>query len=58
MKKKYGEHMESARLLDRHEPALSDSVVMKMTERIATKRIRDSHIGKCLIALAWIAFQT
>ena len=58
MNKNYDKHIESARLLDRHEPALSPSPVMKIRRRIATKRIRYPHIGKCLIALTYMEFQT
>jgi hypothetical protein len=49
--------MESARLLDSHEPGLSHFAVMKHAQRIGTKRIRDLHIGKRLMALMKMVFQ-
>ena len=57
MNTKQYEHIESQRLRDWHEPALSRSAVMKYTQSIDTKPIRDSHIGKCLTALIEQAFR-
>ena len=51
------ERIESQRLRDCHEPAVSRSAVMGYTQRIDTKRIRDSHIGKCRMALITLVFK-
>ena len=58
MNTKQGKRIKLARLRDWHEPAVSHSTVMKNTQRIATKRIRVPHTGKCLMALMKQAFQT
>jgi hypothetical protein len=58
MNTKQCEHVEFPRLQDWHEPALSRSAVMKYTKHIDTKRIRDSDIGKCPMALIEQEFQT
>lgn len=51
-------HVKFPRLRDGHEPALSRSTLMKYTKHIDTKRIRDSYIGKCPMALIEQEFQT
>jgi len=51
MNTKQYEHVEFPLLQDWHEPPLSRSAVMKYTTLIDTKRIRDSDIGKCPMAL-------
>ena len=52
------ERIESQRLRDWHESAVSRSTVMEYTQRIDTKRIRDFDIGKCRMALITLVFQS